>query len=115
MQYAKAVTTTRVVHDDESLKPSQIVLNCRSFSEGHPVLNLSHTMVVVVDEADRMIDFGFHAALETIFSACRGDSTNLRPPRGPLATWMVSATWNDSAQTFVTKFQRYRRAAALLL
>merc|ERR1719447_1419879 len=50
--------------------------------------NLKRCTYLVLDEADRMLEMGFHADLENIFGLCRPDRQTL----------MFSATWPKEVQ-----------------
>ena len=66
-------------------------------------LSLADIRVVVLDEADRMLDEGFEPAIRSIVSKCPGNNTSANPRR---QTIMFSATWPEEIRVLAHSFLR---------
>jgi ATP-dependent RNA helicase DBP3 len=64
--------------------------------EGPKTCDLSSVEYLVLDEADRMLDFGFEPAVRAIISQCK--------PKPERQTVMFSATWPESVRKLAADF-----------
>lgn len=69
-------------------------------------LNLSEIKVVVLDEADRMLDEGFEPAIRAIISKCPSNISSSGSYSGVRQTIMFSATWPEEIRSLAHSFLR---------
>jgi ATP-dependent RNA helicase DBP3 len=69
-------------------------------------LNLSEIKIVVLDEADRMLDEGFEPAIRSIISKCPGNASSSGSYSGVRQTIMFSATWPEEIRALAHSFLR---------